>query len=133
MVLSRRKPPTDRKKLGQWGEKECEKYLSQKNYRILARNFSCKTGEIDLIMVDHGGTVVFIEVKTRTNDDFQPVEYVMTNWKKNKLQAAARYFLTINKIEKRPYRFDFVAVILKNKSKKLKHYKNVFTPYGQWS
>ena len=90
-------------------------------------NYSCKTGEIDLVMVDLSGTIVFVEVKTRTDESFTEAETVITSAKKNKLIRTARYFLACNNIENRPYRFDVVTIVLKPTGRpKIKYYKNAF-------
>ena len=47
-LLNRGRLLADRKKLGRWGEKRCESFLKKKGFKRLARNFSCKSGEIDL-------------------------------------------------------------------------------------
>jgi putative endonuclease len=51
--------------LGRSGERRAEKYLRRQGYRLVARNYRCPIGELDLIFLD-GKTVVFVEVKTRT-------------------------------------------------------------------
>ena len=129
MLLNKRKLLTDAKLLGRWGEKRCEKFLKSKGLKSLTRNFSCKTGEIDLVMVAPDRTIVFVEVKTRADETFEPAESVITTAKKNKLFKTARYFLTTNNIENRPYRFDVVTIVLGQTTRpKLKHYENAFVP-----
>ena len=128
-MLNRRKLLADRKLLGQWGEKYCEKFLKRKGLKILTRNFSCKTGEIDLIMVDTEGGIVFVEVRTRVDEKFVEAESSITTAKKNRLKRAARYFLSTQKIENRPLRFDIVTIVLGQKGRpQLRHYKNAFVP-----
>ena len=125
----RRKLLANRKLLGRWGEKRCERFLKRKGLKKLARNFSCKTGEIDLIMVDNSRTIVFVEVKTRADESFEPTESVITPAKKNKLFKTARYFLATHNIEDRPFRFDVVAIVLGQKGRpQIKHYENAFVP-----
>jgi putative endonuclease len=115
--------------LGQWGERYCEKFLKRKGLKTLTRNFSCKTGELDLVMVDTDGTIVFVEVRTKVGSDFAAPEDSITASKKTKLLRTARYFLATNKIEYRPFRFDIVAIVLdKSAQPKINHYKNAFTP-----
>ena len=124
--------------LGRWGEKRSEKFLKRKGLETLTRNFYCKTGEIDLVMVDSDGTLVFVEVKTRANEDFSPSESAVTKAKKNRMLRAARYFLAANDIKDRPYRFDVVTIVLGEKSpvpgavqgghEQIRHYENVFVP-----
>jgi putative endonuclease len=129
MLLKKRKLLADREHLGRWGEKRCEKFLKRKGLKTLTRNYSCKTGELDLVMVDTDGTIVFVEVRTKADSDFASPEDSITTPKKTKLLRTARYFLTTNNIEDRPYRFDVVAIVLdKSARPDIKHYKNAFTP-----
>jgi putative endonuclease len=115
----------DRERLGRWGEKRCESYLKRKGFKTLTRNFNCKTGEIDLVMVDTDASIVFVEVRTRTNETFSTTESSITTPKKTRLKRAARYFLTINNIENRPFRFDVVTIVLSRSGKEeIRHYKN---------
>lgn len=122
------KPRLDqRKRLGRWGEKRCEKFLKKKGLKLIARNFSCKTGEIDLIMADTEGAIVFVEVKTRADESFAPVESVITSDKKDKMFKTARYFLASYNIRNRPYRFDVVAITVdQGRGKQIRHYENAF-------
>lgn len=117
------------KLLGHWGENRCEKFLRKKGLKKLARNFSCKTGEIDLIMVDADRTIVFVEVRTKSDESFAPAEASITFAKKAKLLRTARYFLATYKIENRPFRFDIVIIILDRTGREqIRHYKNAFVP-----
>ena len=129
LLLNRPRLLADRKLLGRWGEKRCEKFLKRKGFKTLTRNFSCKTGEIDLIMVDTDRTIVFVEVKTRADESFSPSESAITSSKKSKMIRTARYFLAANEIEDRPLRFDVVTLILGQKGPvKIRHYENAFVP-----
>jgi len=129
MFLTKRKLLSDRKLLGRWGERRCVRFLKRKGLKKLARNFSCKTGEIDLVMVDADGSIVFVEVKTRTDDSFAPAESVITPAKKARLNKAARYFLSTNNIQDRPFRFDVVTILLDRPGcKQITHYENAFVP-----
>jgi putative endonuclease len=129
ILLNKRKLLADRKTLGRWGEKRCEKYLKSKGLKILVRNYLCKAGELDLVMADSDGTVVFVEVKTRSSEDFTPAEDVLTKPKKDSLSRSAQFFLKTHNIEDRPCRFDFVTVTLeKNGKETIKHYENAFVP-----
>ena len=129
LLVNKRKLLADRKLLGRWGEKRCERFLKRKGLKTLTRNFSCKTGEIDLIMVDSDRTMVFVEVKTRADESFGPSESAVTSAKKTKMCRAARYFLATNKIEDRPLRFDVVTIVLGEKGPvQIRHYENAFMP-----
>ena len=127
LLPKKRRLLADKELLGRWGEKRCEKFLKRKGLKTLTRNFSCKTGEIDMVMVDSDGTLVFIEVKTRTNEDFSTSESAVTKAKKTRMLRTARYFLAINNIENRPFRFDVVTIVLGEKGpEQIRHYENAF-------
>ena len=128
-LFNRRRLLADRERLGRWGERRCEKLLKSKGFRKLARNFSCKTGEIDLVMVDNDGGIVFVEVKTRADESFGPAESSVTTAKRARMSRAARYFLATHNIENRPYRFDVVTIVLGRKGRpQIRHYENAFVP-----
>jgi putative endonuclease len=128
-MLNRGKLLSDRKLLGRWGEKRCEKFLKRKGLKLLVRNFSCKSGEVDLIMVDAKGGIVFIEVKTRGDEAFAPAESALTEAKKKRLYRAARFFLSAHHIEDRFCRFDLVTVVAgRDGHEKITHYENAFAP-----
>jgi len=125
--LNRRKLLADAKLLGRWGEKRCQRYLKRKGLRKLARNFSCKAGELDLIMVDTDGAIVFVEVKTRASESFESAESAITPAKKAKLKKTAQYFLATHSIENRPLRFDIVTIVLgQSGPAQIRHYENAF-------
>jgi putative endonuclease len=129
MFLNRKKLLSDRELLGRWGEKTSEKFLKRKGLKTLTRNFSSKTGEIDLVMVDPDGSIVFVEVKTRTDEEFADVEDSITSAKKTRLKKTARYFLTSNDIQDRPCRFDIVTIVLGRTGRpQIRHYENAFVP-----
>jgi len=129
MLLNKRRLLADTKLLGRWGEKYCQRFLKKKGLKKLAGNFSCKTGEIDLIMVDIDGTIVFVEVRTRADESFGPAESSITSAKKAKLLRTAQYFLTTHNIENRPFRFDVVTIVLASTGRPmLRHYENAFVP-----
>jgi putative endonuclease len=81
-----------RQTTGALGEKIAAEFLNKKGYEILATNYRCSDGEIDII-TKHNNTLVFIEVKTRTSCRFGTPEESITAAKKEKLRAlAARYY-----------------------------------------
>ncbi len=95
--------------LGARGEALAEKHLKKSGYRILARNYRCRYGEIDLI-AEEGGSLVFIEVKTRSSAAFgHPLEAVDAH-KRGQLTRAARHYLEATDSTERFCRFDVVAV-----------------------
>ncbi|MCK4570613.1 YraN family protein [Candidatus Bipolaricaulota bacterium] len=88
-------------------EKACY-FLKQKGYRILARNWRTRAGELDIIARD-GGILVFVEVKARSGDGFGGPEAAVDRAKQRRLISAALAFMEVTKCEL-PTRFDVVAI-----------------------
>lgn len=129
MLFNRRRLLSDRARLGRWGEKRSERFLKRRGFKTLARNFSCRSGELDLVMVDPDGIIVFTEVKTRTRERFVPTEAVITVPKRRRIGRAARYFLACNGIQDRICRFDVIAVIVGETGRPdIRHYESAFVP-----
>ncbi len=129
MILNRRKLLSDRARLGRWSERRCERFLRNKGLRTLTRNYACKLGELDLVMVDEEGTIVFVEVRSRANEDFGPVEATVTPAKRERLKRATHHFLSVHKIEDRPLRFDIITLVLgPSGPPQIHHYENAFVP-----
>jgi putative endonuclease len=97
------------KLLGKEGEDRAALFLVKKGYRILERNYSTKSGEIDLIAL-HDGYVVFVEVKTRTNAAYGAPELAVTPRKQLRMVKAALGYIKYKKLHQVPCRFDVVAI-----------------------
>jgi TIGR00252 family protein len=80
--------------IGSLGEKMAADILEQQGYEVIARNYTCKLGEIDIIAMDTRENVLsFIEVKTRTSDKYgYPAEAISTN-KIRHIKNVAGHFL----------------------------------------
>jgi len=94
--------------LGQSAEKRAEIFLAGHGLTLVTRNWRCRFGEIDLIMLD-GATQVFVEVRLRSRSDFGGAAASVTSAKQRKLLAAARLYLSTLK-SLPPCRFDVVAL-----------------------
>ena len=103
------KPEPPRDMLGDRGENVAAKYLRNLGYKIIIRNFRCDLGEIDIIARE-GKALVFVEVKTRTDDDPTPEEQVNPT-KRHQLTKAARYYLMRYGTPQPPARFDVIAIV----------------------
>ena len=94
--------------LGNWGENEACSALKKRGYKIILRNFRCKTGEIDIIATDKD-TLVFVEVKTRSSNVRGTPAEAVTKTKQKHIIRSAQWFM-----QKRKYkglcRFDVVAI-----------------------
>ncbi len=98
------------RKLGDTFEKIACEYLLSNGYEILARNFRCRSGEIDIVAKD-GGTIVFVEVKYR-NSSYSgvPVEAVDGKKQMQISKTALFYLMTKGYNENTDCRFDVVAI-----------------------
>ena len=119
----------NRRELGAIGEEAAVRLLLRSGYKILHRNFRCPLGELDLVAEDRG-TLVFIEVKTRTSADFgMPLEAVSPT-KQRRLVRLATYYLKGRRMLDRPCRFDAVSVVVSpaGRLQSTELIKNAFVP-----
>ena len=98
-----------KKLLGRVGEKKAGEFLKKKGYKILETNYKTHVGEIDLIATD-GETVVFVEVKTRINDDYGAPSQAVNAKKQEKYYKVATEYLVRNKKMDSQCRFDVVEI-----------------------
>lgn len=80
---------------GQLAEHIAATFLQQQGLILLEKNFRCKYGEIDLIMRD-GETLVFVEVRLRSNQNFGGAALSITQSKQQKLSRTAEQYLQIH-------------------------------------
>jgi len=113
------------KVLGIKGENLAVKFLKGKGYRILGRNYKTPIGEIDIIAMDRN-TLVFVEVKTRTDDFFGYPFEAVNKRKRQKLKNLALLYL--KRLGKElPVRFDVLSIFYRDKGKnEIKHIKDAF-------
>ena len=114
----------ERHVIGKYGEDVAERYLKQKGYRIIKRNFSCRQGELDII-AENNEYLVFIEVKTRSNFLYgKPIEAV-GKYKIKHMYKVAKYFLHTQGWENRFVRFDVIEVYIDRGIAKVKHIRQI--------
>ena len=123
----RKKLLSDPHRLGRWGQNRAEIYLRRHGLRTIARNYAFSGGELDLVMAEKDGTMVFTEVKTRRNEDFYPAVAAVNQEKRQKITRTAKRFLRQFNISERPLRFDIITVVLGEKGDpEIQHYPNAF-------
>jgi putative endonuclease len=99
-----------RREVGVAGEDAAAAWYEANGYEVLARNWRCREGELDLI-VRRNRIIVFCEVKARTTDAFgAPVEAV-TRTKRQRLRVLAARWLDDSPVRPREIRFDVVSVL----------------------
>lgn len=121
--------------LGLKGERVAAIHIRRLGYKILYRSYRCSIGEIDLVALDQG-TLVFVEVRTRSNTSHGEAWETIGPIKQGKLSALANYFL---KHERRwsdyPARFDVVSVEWPSGSENVPRitlYRDSFSVRGKW-
>jgi len=99
-----------RKEAGAAAEAAALKYLLLQGLKLIARNYRCRAGEIDLVMLD-GPALALIEVRYRTGDAFGGAAASVTYRKQRRIITAARHLLmTRADLHRYPARFDVIAV-----------------------
>ncbi|HHX75664.1 MAG TPA: YraN family protein [Firmicutes bacterium] len=111
------------RKIGSLGEELAVSALLAEGCEIVARNWRCRHGEIDLVVKD-GPYLVFVEVKTRTTDKRGTAAEAVDVRKQKKLRLLARHFVFETGLTAPAYRFDVVAISGREKSVKI--IKNAF-------
>ena len=88
----------NKKELGKIGEEISSNYLKKCGYKIIERNYRCRSGEIDIIAKDKE-ELVFIEVKTRSNLCFGKPREAVDTYKQNHIYKTVQYYLYKNNLE----------------------------------
>lgn len=116
-----------RQQLGLEGEALAAAELERLGYQILERRHRSRFGEIDLIAQDEG-TVVFVEVKTKTDSRFGDPAEMVTAQKQRRLVSMAEEYVSGHALHSTPCRFDVVAVDASIQPARITVYKDAFRP-----
>ncbi len=117
---------------GALGELEAKKHLKKLGLKFLTANFRSRRGEIDLIFRD-GDCLVFVEVKTRSSEDWvRPAAAVDARKRKLLSQCAFDYLALLRKPQVK-IRFDIVEVLLSDgEVREVRHLPNTFSLSAPW-
>ena len=115
--------------IGKLGEQIACIYLQKKGYKIIERNFRCKTGEIDIIASRPNNSISFVEVKCRVGKNHgMPYESV-TSGKQKRLYSAIQLYILQNKLSESKLNIEVISIIL-NPDKsigEIKHFDDLGT------
>ncbi len=113
--------------LGKFGEEVASKYLKTKGYKIRERNYRTSLGEIDIIG-EYKSEIIFVEVKTRSSEQFGLLEEAVNLSKQKKMIKNALGYLTRYHLGKSNTRFDVILISISDHRKvnSIKHIKNAF-------
>lgn len=113
-----------RHEIGKIGEDLAVKYLEQNGYKILERNFECRQGEIDIIAIEKE-EIVFIEVKTRTNQKYgKPIDAV-NQTKQKHLIKSVQYYIYNRHLEDEFIRIDVIEIYMYGNKYRINHIKQI--------
>jgi putative endonuclease len=109
---------------GKKGEDEAVRFLKDKGYEILERNWHSSHFELDIIAKYHEW-IVIVEVKTRSGEIWALPEEAVDRKKMKRIINAANHYILMNKLNF-PVRFDVISVITNNEEIKIEHFEDAF-------
>lgn len=125
-ILSEVSDNSARQVAGREAEAQARRHLERHGLRLIAQNWLCRRGELDLVMLD-GDTVVFVEVRFRRHVGWGGALESVDARKRGKLAAAAGHFLQEqSRWSRHPCRFDVIAIQPGSDSPSLDWIKNAF-------
>ncbi len=125
--------PWWRRWFGNRSERAAGRYLKRHGYRVVARNYRCPHGELDLVALD-GRCVVFVEVRSTERDDITFPAASVDERKQRRLTDLALYFLRQHRLLNHAARFDVLALSWPpgRAEPVIVHYPNAFPAVGRF-
>jgi putative endonuclease len=118
---------TARKEIGNHAEDLACEYLQAQGLHLITRNFSCRMGEIDLIMREQQ-TVVFVEVRARTKTDgYDPIESITYPKQQRLLRTGLLFLQKKGWLDAYPCRFDVIGITYSNGQPIVRWIKHAFS------
>lgn len=116
--------------LGRDAEDLAHRYLQKLGLIVIARNWRTKSGyaEVDVIAFDEkAASLVFVEVKSRTDEDYGAPDRQISPGKRRKIAIASQEFRRNSQYENTPVRFDVVSVVFEPE-RKVTHFADAWSP-----
>jgi putative endonuclease len=120
---------TEAPRPGQSGEDLACAFLAAKGYRIRARNFRCRAGELDVV-AERAGVTVFVEVKERSDSRHGRGFEHVTWTKRQRVLQAARLYAARHGLLESPLRFDVVSIDWEDGRPRVRHDEGAFDGQG---
>lgn len=111
------------------GEDLACRHLAAQGYAILARNFRCRSGEVDVVARD-GAVTVFVEVKHRRGSGHGAGHESVTFGKRRRIVRAARIFASARGLSESPLRFDVISIDEADGHQVIRHDRGAFDVEG---
>ncbi len=115
----------ERRRLGDEAEQAVVEHLERAGYRIRARNFSCRYGELDIV-AERGDTFCFVEVRMRSNAVWGDPSHTVSYRKQRKVVRAALHYLFAHDVRDKAIRFDVVSVVGRGGGARVEHIPAAF-------
>lgn len=114
-----------RKAAGQQAESRAVAFLEARGYQVVARNFSCPWGELDIV-AEQGDTLCFVEVRMRASTTWGDPANTVSFAKQRRVVKAALHYLMRKGYRRRMIRFDVIAIVGRHADAELLHLPNAF-------
>lgn len=115
---------------GESGETLACRHLESCGYRILERNFRCRSGEVDVV-ARHGDATIFVEVKERRGSSHGDGQEAVTFGKRRRIVRAARLFAAARGLSESALRFDVISIAWDAEGPRLRHEAGAFDADGR--
>ncbi|WP_225409323.1 YraN family protein [Stigmatella hybrida] len=115
----------DRRAYGNEAEAMAARFLEDQGYRIRARNFRCRYGELDVV-AEQGDTVCFVEVRMRSSAVWGDPSHTVSFSKQRRVVKAALHYLFAHELRDRMMRFDVISVVGHGGQARVEHLPNAF-------
>jgi putative endonuclease len=115
-----------KKSIGDQAEKRALKFLQKKGYKLKDKNFHCRYGEIDLIMMNKQNELIFVEVRCRNNTSHGDGFASITTQKQSKIRNSAEYYLQVHQLNEQACRCDAISVQLNGRQTKIEWIQDAF-------
>jgi len=112
--------------IGKFGQQLAGQFLVKRSYEILSENYYTRVGEIDII-AQKNEQIIFVEVKTRTSENYGTPEEAVNDRKKEKMYDTALKYLSEKEVDHDNFRLDIIAIVIEkeNMKAKIRHHKNI--------
>jgi putative endonuclease len=112
------------------GETLACRYLEERGFAVLCRNYRCRSGEIDIVARDSSDTTVFVEVKDRRVVSHGQGFEAVTFGKRRRVVRAARLYAASHGLSESRLRFDVVSISWRGEVPEIRHDQNAFDSEG---
>lgn len=110
--------------LGKHGESIAASYLISNGYTLLEKNYRFEKAEIDIICTKLF-EIIFVEVKTRSSNYYNPPSFAVDDRKQELLKNAALNYIEFNEVKLEP-RFDIISIVIEKEIPTIEHIEDAF-------